>query len=249
MATLKYSPTGGILSLESSPKEDVIYGKSIISRKRCCLFHDHTNDKSDTKKVLEMFDAHVTDKGWEAQTVVENINPYICYLNHNLVVYFGEDKPVLKSKSVKSCTPGYKKWTGWNWKNPKEKETYYYVEVNEPEKLFIFGNTYHFDSMTEENKHETLEVVNEQYVCRYDMTQEEWEKHMQVKIQKDKEEKKRREEWAAELERRKQTPGYCSCCGAENAHLTVDPYYAEMEGDYTPVWLCHWCYESHLGDI
>lgn len=248
MATLKYSPNAGLLSLESSTKEDTIYGKGLFS-KRCCLFHDHSVGKIDTTNILEMFGVSVTDIGWESQTVVEDINPYICWINHKLVVYFGEDKPVIKSKSVKSCTPGYKKWTGYNWKNPKEIETYYYVEVKESDKLFIFGNTYHFDDMTNVNRHETLEVIDDQYICKFDMTTEEWEKKMAVKVQKDKEEKKRREEWVAELERRKNTPGFCSRCGSEHATFTVNPFNAEMNGDYTPVWLCDMCYDSLLGDI
>lgn len=248
MAILKYSPTGGLISIVSSSKEDIINGKGMFS-KRCCLLHDRTKDHSDTKKIIEMFGAEVTDQGWESQVVAEDVNPYICSLNYVLAVYFGEDKPVLKSKTVKSCTPGYKKWTGYDWKNPQEKETYYYVEVKEPEKLFIFGNTYHFDICTIENKHETLEVDGNQYICRYDMPEEIWKEHMAEVVKKDLAEKKRKEEWRTELERRKRTAGYCSCCGAEHASFTVNPFYAEMNGDYTPVWLCSSCYDSYLGDI
>lgn len=248
MATLKYSPNGELLTLVSSPKEDTIFGKQLFSE-RICILHDMSDKKSDTQKILGMFDVHVDNNTLKQQVVAEYINPYVCLINYKLVVYFGEDKPILKSKSIKSCTSEFKRWTGYNWKNPKEKETYYYLQVNEPDKMFIFGNTYKFNNMSEEKRHETLEVVGKQYICKYDMSQEEWEKHMAEKVKKDLEEMKRREEWEEELQRRKETPGYCSHCGAEHAHLTVDPYNAEIYEDYTPVWLCSYCYESLLGDI
>lgn len=249
MATLKYSPNVQCLFLENDTRELCFY-KGLFSS-RDCILHDRSWNKSLTRQILDMFGKSeiCKERFFEDKTIAENVNPYICLINYNLVVYFGEDKPILKSKSVKSCTDGYKTWTLNNWKNPQKKETYYYLDVKESDKLFIFGNTYDFEIMSNENKQETLEVVDGQYICKFDMSNEQWEKQMQVKIQKDIEEKKRREEEAAERERRKNTPGYCSCCGSENAMFTVNPYNADMYGDYTQIWLCDNCYDSLLGDI
>lgn len=249
MATLSFSPNAGLLFLDNDTREKTL-DKGLFSN-RDCLFHDHTCGKSDTQKILEMFGKpEVFDvKFGDSITVVEHINPYMCLINYKLVIYFGEDKPILKSKCVKSCTTGYKKWTGYNWKNPKEKEKYYYLDVKEPEKIFIFGNTYHFDGSNFTSKHETIEVVDGQYITKFDMSNQDWTKAMQLKIENDRQEKIRQEEYQRELERRKSTPGYCSRCGAEHAQYTVDPFDAEMNGNYTQVWLCGDCYDDLLGDI
>ena len=247
MATLSFSPSVQILFLDNDAREKTL---GLFSN-RDCLFHDHTWDKIDTQKILKMFGKQeVFDaKFGDNITVAEHVNPYVCLINHKLVVYFGDDKPVLKSKSVKSCTSGYKKWTGHIWKNPTKEEKYYYLNVKKPEKIFIFWNSYHFDGGNFTSKHETIEIVDGQYITKFDMCNEDWSKAMQIKIENDRQEKIRQENYQYELEQNKHTPGYCSCCGDAHAHLIVDPFNVEMNGDYTPVWLCDSCYERYFGDI
>lgn len=240
MARLEYNENCGCLVLEGSERDQyALETKSCLDRKDAIL-HDRGH-KEETKKVFELFGRVLPEK-WEKVILAIDINPYVMRLNYNLVVYFGEDKPQLFTKTVKSCTKEYKRWTKNNYKEYKP-ETYAYVKVKEPEKLFIFGNTYDF------NNCEIIEQSGDSIIARFDLSQEMYEKLASERIAKEKAEMKRRQDYAAELERRKELPGYCSCCGSEHAHLTVNPFNAEMYGDFTPVWLCMRCYESYLGDI
>lgn len=240
MAILKYDEHCGCLVLEGSERDQYALNTKDCLDRKITILHDRGR-KEETKKVFELFGRVMPEK-WEKVILSIDINPYVMHLNYNLVVYFGEDKPQLFTKTVKSCTKEYKRWT-MNIYKVYEPETYAYVKVKEPEKLFIFGCTYHFDNC------EILEQSGDSVIARFDLSQEMYENLSKERIAKEKSEMKRRQEYAAEMERRKELPGYCSCCGSENAHLTVNPFEAEMNGDFTPVWLCMHCYESYLGDI
>lgn len=240
MATLIYDSNSELLYLEISDREKGLVNndsKFYIN----CLFHDHSDNNIDTHKILDMFNKSV-DKYPSKTIIAENINPWIMCINWNLVVYFGEDKPVIKSKTIKTCTSSYKKWTRYNWKQNK-LETYYYANVKEPHKLFIFGNTYRF------NYREDVENIEGQYITKFDMSDKVYKQKVSEKIKKEKEELQRRIQYQKELEEQKHTPGYCSYCGAAGALFTPNPYNVDMNGDYTPVWICSHCYESYLGDI
>ena len=59
----------------------------------------------------------------------------------------------------------------------------------------------------------------------------------------------KKERAAYELERRKHTEGYCSCCGAENADYVADPYDEEIYGKINMRWLCSECYHDIAMDV
>lgn len=240
MATLIFDSNSELLYLEISDREKGLVNNDSMFYANC-LFHDHSDNNIETHKVLDMFNKTV-DKYPSKTIIVENVNPWIMYINYNLVVYFGEDKPVIKSKTIKTCTPSYKKWTGYNWKQNKP-ETYYYADVKEPHKLFIFGNTYKF------KYREDVENIEGQYITKFDMSDEVYKQKVSEKIKKEKEELDRKRKYLAEVEERKHTSGYCQFCGEPNAMFVPDPFQADMNGNYTPVWICPYCYESHLGDI
>ncbi len=52
-----------------------------------------------------------------------------------------------------------------------------------------------------------------------------------------------------ELQRRKDTPGYCDDCGAENASWVADPFAEEMYGTTEMCWLCESCYSNRAMDV
>ena len=250
MAKLVYDAYTQILTLTESDRDRKLRnGDSKLGigmGYRYCIFHDHHDNRQNTTDILKMFNKVITDKYGKIDIDVD-VNPWLISLNHNLVVYFGEDKPVIKTKTIKSCTPSYKKWTGYNWKDPKKPETYYYAEVKNPDKLFIFGNTYRFPC------HEGVETIDEEhyvYMTKFDLSDEVYEQKMKEKVQKDIEEKKRRDEYLVELDRRRHTPGYCEYCGSEyDVIYTPNPFDVEMNDDYTMHYMCHRCYEGALGDI
>ena len=61
--------------------------------------------------------------------------------------------------------------------------------------------------------------------------------------------KEKHERYLAELEKRKNTEGYCSHCGAEHASYVANPYYADMYGETVMEWLCSDCYNECAMDI
>lgn len=94
-----------------------------------------------------------------------------------------------------------------------------------------------------------MENIEGQYVTKFDMSDKVYKQKVSEKIKKEKEELQRRIQYQKELEEQKHTPGYCSYCGTAGALFTPNPYNVDMNGDYTPVWICSHCYESYLGDI
>lgn len=69
-------------------------------------------------------------------------------------------------------------------------------------------------------------------------------KNEQERIKKEKERKAEEE-----IERLKETPGYCDFCGAPHASWVADPCTEELSGIIEMHWMCDDCYNSSLGDI
>lgn len=248
MATLKYFD--GTLYLEESSWEQFVKNtKDSPMMRRCLYLIDNTDGRSTTKSVLSLFDVmHDKLSQYNDTTIIaKNINPWIMLVNNRLVIYFGEDRPIIKSKTVKRSTKHYREWMGNIWRCAKIRPTYYYADVKEPGKVFIFSNTYKF--YVEDQGHEVVEKRDGQYIIRFDMIEDVYKELMKKKIQESILKEKQRREAAEELERRKATPGYCSRCGAENADYIPNPYNVEMYDDYTQEWLCRDCYNDLLMDI
>ena len=194
------------------------------------------------------------DSAYNSENLLENVNPWLCFTeNQDLVLYFGEDKPVRKYKTVKVCTKHKKYWANQsNWDKPC---TYYYWDVKDKSKLVVCTYSDIENSFPELQQYKIKQSWYPSFdvdkiepfraTDEYDYTSEE---RAEI-IRKREEEKRRREEYEAELERRKATPGYCSCCGSELADYVADPYYSDMYGETHMVWLCPSCYESRCGDI
>lgn len=75
---------------------------------------------------------------------------------------------------------------------------------------------------------------------------EEIKEEMRIGREKAYQEKLKREQ---ELEERKNTPGYCSRCGAKHADYVANPFDEEINGIINMEWLCRDCYNDICGDI
>ena len=178
--------------------------------------------------------------------LIKDIDPWICFSEGlDIVLYFGEDKPVLKEKTVKSNTKHRLTWTHYSKHQfDGTPATYKYWDVKDKSKLIIcsvrleylnytfpeleykFDNHWAFKS---EPKLPDL-ILNEPFKSSREYEYSEDEK--MVIIEKERKEKEEKERAERELEERKNTPGYCHLCGAKNAHW--NPF----EGMY----MCSDCY-------
>ena len=108
----------------------------------CVLFHFHDKPTDDyTLKYIwshhttpeELFkffgyDIHNLTK----QITIDNVDPWICYTqDHDIVLYFGKDKPILKTKNSKIDTKHRKMWANSSIRN----EPYKYWDVKNRSKL------------------------------------------------------------------------------------------------------------------
>lgn len=230
----------------------------------------HTHYDSDFKSIRkyhtnpdEMQKFFFIDRTLDTQQIIENIDPWLCFTESNeLIMYFGEDKPVRKQKTVKTLTKHRRFWQNSNhWWGENEKHIYDYWSVKNPDKLLIFDS--HLDYMMNlfpelphkfnsymwflsEDKRELL-IDNEPFKCsdEYDYSDE--EKAEIIRKEKEAEEERQRRLW--EIEERKRTPGFCSCCGSEHAEYVIDPFDYEINNQRNYRWLCTDCYNSICGDI
>lgn len=203
----------------------------------------------------EMFKFFNIDNKKDGYQFIRNIDPWLCLTeSYDLVLYFGEDKPIRKEKTVKTMTQHRKFWAHhnkWNWEG--KPATYSYWEVKDKSKLIIADTGHDLTRCFPELKYKPkpLEIVdlslNEPFKCsdNYDYTDSEKEEI----IKKELEEKAKREKYEAEIEERKQTPGWCSHCGLYKAELVANPYDYEMNGIITMEYICPNCYRDICGDI
>ena len=218
--------------------------------------------QSDTKSIQ---DGHTTpdetfkffniDINKNGNQYIRNIDPWLCLTeSYDLMMYFGKDKPIRKEKTVKTMTKHRKFWAHhnkWNWNG--KSATYSYWDVKDKSKMLICSISHDFVNCFPEliYKPIPLQIVdlslNEPFKCsdNYDYTDSE---KYEI-IRKEIEEKTERERYKAEIEERKQTPGWCSYCGLYKAELIANPYDYEMNGIVNLEYICPDCYQSICGDI
>lgn len=224
------------------------YMRKIISLH--CMIHGQSehkflqNLKTTKEQLFNLFNISDTK---DSEYLVKNIEPWICFSEAlELVLYFGEDKPVLKEKTVKSNTKHRLTWTHHSkHRFDGTPATYRYWDVKDKTKLVICSIInldcleqtfpelgYKFDQNwgCYDNPKVPELILNEPFKAsrEYDYSDEE------KKVIIEKEQRKIEEEECKqkELEERKNTPGYCRLCGAEHAE------YIPFEGMY----MCHECY-------
>jgi len=225
----------------------------------CLLFFHNQPDMKSIQdghttpdEMIKFFDIDIKK---DNNQYIKNIDPWLCLTeNYDLVLYFGEDKPIRKEKTVKTMTRHRKFWAHhnkWNWEgNPA---TYSYWEVKDKSKMIIANISHDFYQCFPELKYKpiALEIVdvslNEPFKCsdNYDYTDLEKEEIIKKELEK----KAERERYIAEIEERKHTPGWCSYCGLQKAELIANPYYYEINGEIIMEYICPSCYSDICGDI
>ena len=217
----------------------------------CCYIHGQSEHKSlqdfkTTKEQLfDMFGVNA-DEVKEHDYLIKNIEPWICFTdNLDILLYFGEDKPVIKEKTVKSNTKHRLTWSHYlKHKFDGTPATYKYWDVKDKSKMIICSISldhlnyifpeleYKFDHCWAFKKEPVVPelIMNEPFKAsrEYEYSEEEKAKIIENerKIQEEK------EKLSLELLKRKNTPGYCNLCGAEHAE------YIPFEG----IWMCNNCY-------
>ena len=217
----------------------------------CCYIHGQSEHKSlqdfkTTKEQLfDMFGVNA-DEVKEHDYLIKDIEPWICFTdNLDILLYFGEDKPVIKEKTVKSNTKHRLTWSHYlKHKFDGTPATYKYWDVKDKSKMIICSISlnhlnyifpeleYKFDhcwAFKEEPVVPEL-IMNEPFKASREYEYSEEEKAKIIENERKKQEEK--EKLSLELLKRKNTPGYCNLCGAEHAE------YIPFEG----IWMCNNCY-------
>ena len=208
--------------------------------------HKFLQDLKTTKEQLfDMFGVNA-DEVKEHDCLIKDIDPWICFSEGlDLVLYFGEDKPVRKEKTVKSNTKHRLTWTHYSKHQfDGTPATYKYWDVKDKSKLIICSISldrvnyifpeleYKFDnhwSFYAEPKFPDL-IMNEPFKASREYEYSDEEK-AEI-LEKERKEQEAKERAERELWERKHTPGYCNFCGAEHAE------WIPFEG----LWLCESCY-------
>lgn len=214
-------------------------------------------DHHTTPEELFKFFGYELIPGMQDHIIIDNIDPWICYTEDNdLVLYFGDDKPILKTKISKILSKHAKIWgrhTKW-FKEGKEPVEYQYWDVKDKSKL-LFCSVSTIERVFPEYDWSNIDPYGKcisrinlgVFRCSdpYDYSNEEKEEILKKKA----EEEERKRKYMEELEKRKHTPGYCECCGEEGAEYIPDPYDYDMYNVINYRWLCGKCYNSIAGDI
>ena len=187
---------------------------------------------------------------------IENVDPWLCFTQDNvLVLYFGEDKPILKTKTTKIFTKHAKIWANHLiFKENKGVYEYKYWDVKDKSKLLFCGQSSveqvfpEFDWVNIVPYGKCIRLID-LGVFRasdpYDYSEDE----KQEILRKRAEEEERKRQYKEELYKRKHTPGYCCRCGCEGASYVRNLYYWDMYNESHYEWLCDRCYEDIAGDI
>ena len=187
---------------------------------------------------------------------IKNVDPWLCFTQDNvLVLYFGEDKPILKTKSTKIFTKHAKIWANHLiFKENKGVYEYKYWDVKDKSKLLFCGQSTidcvfpEFDWSNIDPYGKCIRLID-LGVFRasdpYDYSEDEKQEILRKRV----EEEERKRQYKEELYKRKHTPGYCCWCGCEGASYVRNPYYWDMYNESHYEWLCDRCYEDIVGDI
>ena len=217
----------------------------------CCSIHGQSEHKflqdfkTTKEQLFDMFGVNA-DEVKEHDYLIKDIDPWICFTeNLEMMLYFGEDKPILKEKTVKSNTKHRLTWSHYlKHKFDGTPATYKYWDVKDKSKMIICSISldhvnYIFPEL--EYKFEYSWAFREPPVVPPLVKNEpfkasrEYEYSDEEKaeiLEKERIEREAKEKAERELEERKRTPGYCCLCGAEHAE------YIPFEG----MWLCEDCY-------
>lgn len=187
---------------------------------------------------------------------IENVDPWLCFTQDNvLVLYFGEDKPILKTKTTKIFTKHAKIWANHLiFKENKGVYEYKYWDVKDKSKLLFCGQSSidcvfpEFDWSNIDPYGKCIRLID-LGVFRASDTYDYSEDEKQEILRKRAEEEERKRQYKEELYKRKHTPGYCCRCGCEGASYVRNPYYWDMYNESHYEWLCNRCYEDIVGDI
>lgn len=261
MAKLIYFKSLRSFMLVESDRDKVLHSpKHSLFESRDCGF-SQPQVTGQNERLLKMFGVDNIEncdsavyKYLDCAILSNDVNPYVMVINRRCVVYFGDDIPKVKSKTVKIKTKHYQRWTGNTIYKENKPETYFYVDVKEEGKLFFFfAANYDFingERLIEfnESKLYLLNQVTYDYIARLDYTDELFNQKLSEKIKKEKEKFEEERKRIEEIERLKQTDGYCDHCGAP-AKYVVNPYQKEINNAIVLEWLCDSCYNSCLGDI
>ena len=206
----------------------------------------------------EMYSFFNIDIDNHQKQYINNVDPWLCFTeDSHLVLYFGKDKPIRKTKTVKTLTKHRRRWEhrDMNFKNPGAPHTYDYWSVKEPSKMLICDLWLNeLERIFPELLYKPVVLVdrqplinNEPFKCsdEYDYSAEEKAEMVRIENEKKEAERKRLEE----IERRKELPGYCDICGQEHAEYVQDPFQYAMNGYIIHRWLCRYCYNDLIGDI
>ena len=217
----------------------------------CCSIHGQSEHKflqdfkTTKEQLFDMFGVNA-DEVKEHDYLIKDIDPWICFTeNLEMMLYFGEDKPVIKEKTVKSNTKHRLTWSHYlKHKFDGTPATYKYWDVKDKSKMIICSISldhinYIFPEL--EYKFEYSWAFREPPVVPPLVKNEpfkasrEYEYSDEEKaeiLERERIEREAKEKAERELEERKRTPGYCCLCGAEHAE------YIPFEG----MWLCEDCY-------
>ena len=233
----------------------------------CMLLH-FREKPLDQWQIKHIWDYHTTPEevykffGYDIHNLknepiyIENVDPWLCFTQDNvLVLYFGEDKPILKTKTTKIFTKHAKIWANHLiFKENKGVYEYKYWDVKDKSKLLFCGQSSidcvfpEFDWSNIDPYGKCIRLI-ELGVFRasdqYDYSEDE----KQEILRKRAEEEERKRQYKEELYKRKHTPGYCCRCGCEEASYVRNPYYWDMYNESHYEWLCDRCYEDIIGDI
>ena len=233
----------------------------------CMLLH-FREKPIDQWQIKHIWDYHTTPEevykffGYDIHNLknepiyIENVDPWLCFTQDNvLVLYFGEDKPILKTKSTKIFTKHAKIWANHLiFKENKGVYEYKYWDVKDKSKLLFCGQSSveqvfpEFDWVNIVPYGKCIRLID-LGVFRasdpYDYSEDE----KQEILRKRAEEEERKRQYKEELYKRKHTPGYCCRCGCEGASYVRNPYYWDMYNESHYEWLCDRCYEDIVGDI
>ena len=233
----------------------------------CMLLH-FREKPMDQWQIKHIWDYHTTPEevykffGYDIHNLknepiyIENVDPWLCFTQDNvLVLYFGEDKPILKIKTTKIFTKHAKIWANHLiFKENKRVYEYKYWDVKDKSKLLFCGQSSveqvfpEFDWANIVPYGKCIRLIDLgvfRASDQYDYSEDE----KQEILRKRAEEEERKRQYKEELYKRKHTPGYCCRCGCEGASYVRNPYYWDMYNESHYEWICDRCYEDIVGDI